>query len=134
MLFRFLSDDATFHAHDKNLDKVEKKLQCGADNAKGWSRQNKMHIHYDKTNYMILGALNKQIEPHEFELKIDGNQIKKTHNQKLFGIHIDDKLSWSTHIDNLCSTISSKISLLRQLSKYVSIEVQINSTKDIFCR
>ena len=120
----FFADDATFHAHDKNLDKVEKKLQCGADNAKGWSRQNKMHIHYDKTNYMILGALNKQIEPHEFELKIDGNQIKKTHNQKLLGIHIDDKLSWSTHIDNLCSTISSKISLLRQLSKYVSIDVQ----------
>ena len=73
---------------------------------------------------MILGALNKQIEPHEFELKIDGNQIKKTHNQKLLGIHIDDKLSWSTHIDNLCPTISSKISLLRQLSKYVSIDVQ----------
>ena len=75
---------------------------------------------------MILGALNKQIEPHEFELKIDGNQIKKTHNQKLLGIHIDDKLSWSTHIDNLCSTISSKIYLLRQLSKYVSIDVQKN--------
>ena len=44
--------------------------------------------------------------------------------QKLLGIHIDDKLSWSFHIDNLCSTISSKISLLKQLSKYVSNDVQ----------
>ena len=83
-----------------------------------------MNIHYDKTNYMILGALNKQSDPYEFDLRIDGNQIKKTHNQKLLGVHIDDKLSWSSHIDNLCSTISSKISLLRQLSKYVSIDVQ----------
>ena len=120
----FFADDATFHTHDKILENVEKKLQCGADNAKDWSRQNKMHIHYDKTNYMILGALNKQSDPYEFDLRIDGNQIKKTHNQKLLGVHIDDKLSWSSHIDNLCSTISSKISLLRQLSKYVSIDVQ----------
>ena len=120
----FFADDATFHTHDKIFEKVEKKLQCGADNAKGWSRQNKMHIHYDKTNYMILGALNKLSEPHEFDLKIDGNQIKKMHNQKLLCIHIDDKLSWSFHIDNMCSTISSKISLLKQLSKYVSNDVQ----------
>ena len=77
----FFADDATFHALDKILDKVEEKLQCGADNAKGWSHQNKMHIHYDKTNYMILGALNKHIEPHEFDLKIDGNQIKRRINK-----------------------------------------------------
>ena len=110
----FFADYATFHTHDKIFDKVEKKLQHGADNAKGWSRQNKMHIRYDKRNYMILGALNKLGEPYEFDLKIDGNQIKMTHNQKLLGIHIDDKLSWSFHIDNLCPIISSKISLLKQ--------------------
>lgn len=120
----FFADDATFYTHDKLFEKVEKKLQCGADNVKGWSRQNKMHIHNDKTNYMILGTINKLNEPHELDLKIDDNQIKKTHNQKLLGIHIDDKLSWSSHIDHLCSTISSKISLLRQLSRYVSIDVQ----------
>ena len=57
----FFADDATFHAHDKIFDKVEETLQLGADNAKGWSQQNKMHIHYDKTNYMILGALNKNL-------------------------------------------------------------------------
>ena len=46
------------------------------------------------------------------------------YNQKLLCIHIVDKLSCSFHIDNLCSTISSKISLLKQLSKYVSNDVQ----------
>ena len=37
---------------------VEEKLQCGADNAKDWSRQNNMLNNYDKTNYMILGITN----------------------------------------------------------------------------
>ena len=44
--------------------------------------------------------------------------------QKLLCLHIDDKLSFTNHIDKLCSAISSKISLLWKLSTYVSIEVQ----------
>ena len=120
----FFADDATLHTHDNKPDKVEEKLQCGADNAKDWSRQNNMHINYDKTNYMILGRTIKQNVSQEFDIRIDGKLIKKTQNHKLLSIHIDDKLSWSSHIDNLCSSISSKISLLRQLSKYLSTDVQ----------
>ena len=53
------ADDPTFHTHDKLFERVEMKLQNGKDTAKGWSRQNKMHIHYDKTHYMILGGMHK---------------------------------------------------------------------------
>ena len=52
----FFADDATFHTHDTLFERVEMKLQSGTE---GWSRQNKMHIHYDKTNYIILGAMHK---------------------------------------------------------------------------
>ena len=44
--------------------------------------------------------------------------------QKLLALHINNKSSFTTHIDKLFSAISSKISLLRKLSTYVSIEVQ----------
>ena len=63
---------------------------------------------------MILGRTNKQNIPQEFDIRIDDKHIKKTQNHKPLGIHIDDKLSLSSHIDHLCSSISSKISLLRQ--------------------
>ena len=43
---------------------------------------------------------------------------------RLRNIKIIDRLSWTTHIDHPCSTISSKISLLRQLSSYVSTDIQ----------
>ena len=44
--------------------------------------------------------------------------------QKLLGVHLDQYLTWSAHIDNLCSAISSKISLLKQLAEYVPTCVQ----------
>ena len=49
----FFADDATLHTHDNKPDKVEEKLQSGADNAKDWIRQNNMHINNDESNYMI---------------------------------------------------------------------------------
>ena len=64
------------------------KLPSCADTTKDWSRQNKMHIHYDKTNYMILGAMHKLNDNYEFDLKVDSNPIKKTRNHKLLGIYI----------------------------------------------
>ena len=45
---------------------------------------------------------------------------KKVSKQKLLGIFFDENLTWTHHIDYLsCTLISSKISLLRQLSSYV---------------
>ena len=82
-----------------------------------------MHINYDKMNYMSLGRTINRTYLRSLILE-DDKHIKKTQNHKLLGKHIDDKRSWSSHIDHLCSSISSKISLLRQLSKYVSTDVK----------
>ena len=51
-------------------------------------------------------------------------KLKKFQNKKLLGIVIDDHLSWAPHIDYLCSTISSKISLLRHISIYTPQNIQ----------
>ena len=45
-------------------------------------------------------------------------------------VYIDKNLSWSVHIDHLCSVISSKISLLKQLATYVPAKLQ--KVKDIY--
>ena len=78
----FFADDATIHTHGNEPDKVEEKLQCGADNAKDWNRQNNMHTNYDKTNDMLLGRANKQNVSQEFDIRICDKQIKKTQTIK----------------------------------------------------
>ena len=72
----FFADDASLHAHDNKPNKVEEKLQGGVDITKDWSRQNNMHIIYDKTNYMILGRTNKQNVSQEFDIRIDDKHLK----------------------------------------------------------
>ena len=82
-----------------------------------------MHIHYVKTTCMVAGTRHKLHEMPRLNIKIDGHDIANVSQQILLGLLIDDKLTWSAHIENVCSSLSSKISLLRQLAKYVSTNV-----------
>ena len=60
-------------------------------------------------------------EAPKLDITIDDNEImiKQVDKQKLLGVYIDENLLWTAHIDYLCSTILTKIFLLKQLSTYV---------------
>ena len=58
----------------------------------------------------------KEHDTYLLDLSADGNKIEKVPKQKLLGIIIGNHLSLTPYIDYLCSTIPSKISLLRQIS------------------
>ena len=73
---------------------------------------------------MLLETRHRTQHSQELDIFIDGNKIKNVTKHKLLGIYIDENLQWSGHIDYLCSTISSKIFLLKQLSLYTPVEAQ----------
>ena len=119
------ADDATYHVNGKTKSEVEPKLQTDGTNSRTWAKQHKMQIHYDKTACMALGTRNMtQNGFSKLNIDIDGNKIKQVDKQKLLGVFIDENLLWTPHIDYLCATISTKISLLKHLSTYVPVKVQ----------
>ena len=68
---------------------------------------------------MTLGTRHKIQQAGQLNISIGNTQLNLVSSQKLLGVHIDETLSWNQRIDILCSIISSRISLLRQLSYYV---------------
>ena len=73
---------------------------------------------------MSAGSRKRLADSPKLEIKVDDICSQNVSKQKLLGIYIDENLNWSAHIDYHCSNISSKISLLRQLSKYVPTNVK----------
>ena len=73
---------------------------------------------------MSVGTRQRLGDSRKIELKSDDVCIQNVSKQKLLSVYTDENLNWSAHIDYLCSNVSSKISLLRQLSEYVPVEVQ----------
>ena len=95
----FFADDATIYTKSKMLKNIDYNLQLDANAAKVWCKQNKMHIHFDKTSHMVLGTQYKLQDAQFLNLIIDNHNVKHVSQQKLLGLHIDDKLIFTTHID-----------------------------------
>ena len=111
------------HTHSNSIAIIEETLQTDGNIVKQWGKENKMHINYTKTTCMVMGTRHGLLDLPVLKIKIDGHDISNVSQQKLLGLLIDNKLTFSAHIDNLCSALSSKISLLRQLSAYVTADV-----------
>ena len=135
----YYADDTTAHINGKNEIAVQAKLQLDARIAELWSKQNKMYLNYDKTTCMLIetryrtqNSRYRTQNSQQLDIYIDNKKIKSVNKQKLLGIYIDENLLWSDHIDYLCSNISSKISLLKQLFSYIPFEAQKCSIRDTF--
>lgn len=118
------ADDTTIYTHSSNIDDIETKLKSDFHAANTWCLQNKMQINYDKTTCMTTGTRKKVGNSNKLILQLNDTCIANVKKQKLLGIYIDENLTWTAHIDYLCTVISSKISLLWQLSAYVPVDIQ----------
>ena len=79
---------------------------------------------------MTIGIRQRLDGTHHLDIKADNIRERYDSNQKLLGLHIDENLNWNTHIDNLSKVVSSKISLLQQLTEYVPLQGKKKLTKD----
>ena len=59
----------------------------------------------------------------DFPIKIGNNHIKRVQTTKYLGIHLDENLKWTEHVDKLCSKVNRSISGLKQARDYVPSDV-----------
>ena len=120
----FYADDSTFHVSGKTKNEIETKLQFDSNRADAWSTRNNMCIHYKKTTCMCIGTKQRLRNTDDLNIQIGNNKIETVTSQKLLGIYIDENLNWTSHVDKLCASISSRITLLKKISQYVPENIQ----------
>ncbi|KAG8270485.1 hypothetical protein J6590_108423 [Homalodisca vitripennis] len=54
---------------------------------------------------------------------LDETEITEVYAMKFLGIHLDRGLTWDSHVDHVCSKLSSGIYVLRKLSEYCPTQV-----------
>ena len=117
------ADDTTVHIKDSSVNNIEHNIMNDLKNAIEWSKPNKMQLHYGTTTCMLVGTRQRLNMSNKLNIQVNDTCIQNVSKQKILGIYIDESLTWSSHIDYLCSHISTKVSLLRNPSKYVPVEV-----------
>ena len=71
---------------------------------------------------MVIGSRQKFLAENcsELNIQLDNQPISRVEHAKSLGLIIDDRLSWSNHISELCRKISSAIGALRRIRPLIS--------------
>ena len=76
--------------------------------------RNLMVPHPENCKAMIMQRKSTFTDPIQ-ALRLGNNIIKWTTSERLLGVQVDNKLSWSDHAANIAKSFTSKLSLLRRM-------------------
>ena len=94
------ADDATIYSCLLNYKEAAHKLSNNTYIVLNWFKVNSMGANPVKFQIMFLGS---KIDNSKITFAIENKQIKCKREVKLLGINIDEKLTFTKHIANICS-------------------------------
>ena len=112
-------DDTTIYSCSPYFEKATLKFSNNTHLILNWFRINSMVGKSGKFQIMFLGS---NIDSSNITFMIENKRLKSRSEVKLLDITIDDKLSFTTHTENLCSTASNRLQALARIRKFISFE------------
>ena len=87
-------------------------------------------------NWLIVNKLSLNISKTEFtfidkvpNIYINNNEIQQVQSAKSLGVHIEENLSWSKHIEHIYKKVSPLLGLMRRIRNFVDFDTLITIYK-----
>ena len=119
----------TMYADDTSIDQAfqtcqQLKEELLSDFAKvcKWFKINKLSLNTLKTEFMLIGTsqhlnqLDQNPESTPYAIVIDQKEVRRVKCVKYLGMIVDDKLTWSQHVDYISSKITRNGAILKHIS------------------
>ena len=124
---RMYADDTSISPAATSLPQLEATIKDELANLQKWLTANKLTLNVAKTEVMLIGSRQRlaNAQNQSINIDIEGQRINRVGHTKSLGIHIDQNLSWSKHINETAKAVSSSIGALKRLRPYICDETAI---------
>lgn len=125
------ADDTTLYEMNTSVQSIKNKLESALENLSKWCNKNGMLINAAKTKVMLVTTHQRQVclNVDCLDLRLNGETLKMTQNDKVLGVHIDKNLTWSMHIDKIAKKIATNLWLLNTIKEFLLIEHRVQFYK-----
>lgn len=104
------ADDTNLFLSGKSIIDCIQSINNELVRISNWITSNKLSLNIEKTNFIVFSK--SKIPDDIPSVFINGSHIKRVNYIKFLGVIIDEKLSWSYHINHIKGKISKSIGML----------------------
>lgn len=115
------ADDVAAVITAKTQIELEERLNDTASELAQWFTRNGLALNLKKTHFVQFSISGRPTN--KLCVVINGEPIQQVESTTFLGFEIDRGLTWSSHIDKLCSKLASACFALGRLSRVVSADV-----------
>ena len=120
------ADDTLLINNGKTVQEYMENSQKSLNIVSKWCDLNKMSINICKAKFMLIAPGNNDNNILS-KLYIKDTKLSQVHVYEYLGVHIDDKLTMSAHIDKVCIDMRKKYGILRKIRRYISEDIDIQN-------
>lgn len=128
---RFCADDTKLFCITDEVDMAVVATNRALSLINEWCNNHTMTLHPKKCQAMLISR-KKFVGPVP-PLTINNNIIKMVKSTRCLGINIDEKMSWTSHLQETVKSFAKKLNLLKSLKFLPSFKVSYTSTTDRCC-
>ena len=102
-----------------DLTVIQQRLQDDINKIADWTSDNKMLLNGSKTKSLLVTGkrLEKKAPDINFKLSCNDSEIEQITSHKLLGVKLDNHLSFTEHIDDICKKMSLRIAVLKKIKR-----------------
>ena len=117
------TDDTSITQSSSTIHELNARLNLVVSGVFAWANLNDTALNTSKTKSILITIQQKfhRLNDHSFDVMINGKLIEQVEHAKLLGVTLCCHLTWEKHIENICSIVNSRLSLLREGSNRFSI-------------
>ena len=117
---RLFADDSNVFVTAKDPATLKSLMKQVVEKMCEWFKANKLTVNAKKTQFSIFTQPNQNVPQVLNSIKVLGKLIKRSDSAKYLGIHLDDKLKWKTHIEELAGRLTKTIQAFKIVKNYIN--------------
>ena len=127
---KMYADDTNLTVASPSSHEIEQKLNKDLENIGQWLKANRLSLNTTKTEFLLVASRQRSSQTTCPVIQIGDTCVPRITSTKSLGLHIDEALSWSKHIEEISKKLSSAIGALKRARHYVptsSLQIMYNS-------
>ena len=114
------ADDLQINANDNDTHKAAQTLRRQTEAVSQWYNENLLQANSQKYQILTIDSHSSTKTPgYALTMEFDGHEVKSSDYLKILGVTIDNKLTFSEHISDICKKTSCKVGVLLRLRNLI---------------